>query len=69
MLIENMDLLWPGWGLFLTSSELTSVACACRLYGVVLGQPMMMVTELCPLGNLQDYLRKQICRISLLGGF
>ncbi|XP_043222779.1 activated CDC42 kinase 1-like [Amphibalanus amphitrite] len=36
------------------------------LYGVVLGQPMMMVTELCPLGNLQDYLRKQICRISLL---
>ncbi|XP_037088715.1 activated CDC42 kinase 1-like [Pollicipes pollicipes] len=36
------------------------------LYGIVLGQPMMMVTELAPLGNLQDYLRKQICRISLL---
>ncbi|KAG8239049.1 hypothetical protein J437_LFUL016686 [Ladona fulva] len=32
-----------------------------RLYGVVLSHPMMMVTELAPLGSLLDYLRKQ-CR-------
>lgn len=31
----------------------------CRLYGVVLSQPMMMVTELAPLGSLLDFLRKQ----------
>ncbi|XP_046819470.1 activated Cdc42 kinase Ack [Vespa crabro] len=37
-----------------------------RLYGVVLSQPMMMVTELAPLGALLDYLRKQFCRISVL---
>lgn len=30
-----------------------------RLYGVVLTQPMMMVTELAPLGALLDILRKQ----------
>ncbi|XP_063232759.1 activated Cdc42 kinase Ack [Bacillus rossius redtenbacheri] len=30
-----------------------------RLYGVVLSQPLMMVTELAPLGSLLDYLRKQ----------
>ncbi|GLV34191.1 Activated Cdc42 kinase [Carabus blaptoides fortunei] len=30
-----------------------------RLYGVVLSQPMMMVTELAALGSLLDYLRKQ----------
>lgn len=30
-----------------------------RLYGVVLSQPMMMVTELASLGSLLDYLRKQ----------
>ncbi|KDR13827.1 activated CDC42 kinase 1 isoform X2 [Zootermopsis nevadensis] len=30
-----------------------------RLYGVVLTNPMMMITELAPLGNLLDYLRKQ----------
>ncbi|XP_060529432.1 activated Cdc42 kinase Ack isoform X2 [Cylas formicarius] len=30
-----------------------------RLYGVVLSQPMMMVTELAPLGALLDFLRKQ----------
>ncbi|XP_014598634.1 PREDICTED: uncharacterized protein LOC106784049 isoform X2 [Polistes canadensis] len=37
-----------------------------RLYGVVLSQPMMMVTELAPLGALLDYLRKQCGRISVL---
>ncbi|CAK9818831.1 Activated Cdc42 kinase Ack [Anthophora quadrimaculata] len=37
-----------------------------RLYGVVLSQPMMMVTELAPLGALLDYLRKQCSRISVL---
>ncbi|XP_031850156.1 activated Cdc42 kinase isoform X2 [Nomia melanderi] len=37
-----------------------------RLYGVVLSQPMMMVTELAPLGSLLDYLRKQCGRISVL---
>ncbi|XP_012139308.1 activated Cdc42 kinase [Megachile rotundata] len=37
-----------------------------RLYGVVLSQPMMMVTELAPLGALLDYLRKQGGRISVL---
>lgn len=37
-----------------------------RLYGVVLSQPMMMVTELAPLGALLDYLRKQCSRISIL---
>ncbi|KAK5644335.1 hypothetical protein RI129_005635 [Pyrocoelia pectoralis] len=30
-----------------------------RLYGVVLSQPMMMVTELAPLGSLLDCLRKE----------
>lgn len=29
------------------------------MYGVVLSQPMMMVTELASLGSLLDYLRKQ----------
>ena len=37
-----------------------------RLYGVVLSQPMMMVTELAPLGALIDYLRKQCGHISVL---
>lgn len=37
-----------------------------RLYGVVLSQPMMMVTELAPLGALLDYLRKQCGHISVL---
>lgn len=37
-----------------------------RLYGVVLSQPMMMVTELAPLGALLDYLRQQCGRISIL---
>ncbi|XP_014483921.1 PREDICTED: uncharacterized protein LOC106749216 [Dinoponera quadriceps] len=37
-----------------------------RLYGVVLSQPMMMVTELAPLGALLDYLRQQCSRISVL---
>ncbi|XP_077272538.1 activated Cdc42 kinase isoform X1 [Temnothorax americanus] len=37
-----------------------------RLYGVVLSQPMMMVTELAPLGALLDYLRQQCDRISIL---
>lgn len=31
------------------------------LYGVVLSSPLMMVTELAPLGSLVDYLRKQCC--------
>lgn len=30
-----------------------------RLHGVVLSSPLMMVTELAPLGALVDYLRKQ----------
>lgn len=30
-----------------------------RLYGVVLTQPMMMVTELAAVGSLLEYLRKQ----------
>ncbi|XP_057335774.1 activated Cdc42 kinase Ack isoform X1 [Microplitis mediator] len=37
-----------------------------RLYGVVLSQPMMMVTELAPLGALLDYLRKQCGHILVL---
>lgn len=37
-----------------------------RLYGVVLSQPLMMVTELAPLGSLLDYLRKQCTEISLM---
>ncbi|XP_063989983.1 tyrosine-protein kinase sid-3 [Diachasmimorpha longicaudata] len=37
-----------------------------RLYGVVLSSPMMMVTELAPLGALLDYLRKQCGHISVL---
>ncbi|XP_066588735.1 activated Cdc42 kinase Ack isoform X2 [Prorops nasuta] len=37
-----------------------------RLYGVVFSQPMMMVTELAPLGSLLDYLRKQCSRISVI---
>ncbi|XP_065200150.1 activated Cdc42 kinase Ack [Planococcus citri] len=30
-----------------------------RLYGIILTKPMMMITELAPLGSLRDYLRKQ----------
>lgn len=37
-----------------------------RLYGVVLSAPMMMVTELAPLGSLIDYLRKQCAHISIV---
>lgn len=36
-----------------------------RLYGIVLTQPMMMVTELAALGSLRDYLRKQCGRIMI----
>lgn len=36
------------------------------MYGIVLSQPMMMVTELAPLGALLDYLRKQCGHISIL---
>lgn len=36
-----------------------------RLYGVVLSSPLMMVTELAPLGSLIDYLRKQCKMISV----
>ncbi|XP_073970007.1 activated Cdc42 kinase isoform X2 [Rhodnius prolixus] len=36
-----------------------------RLYGIVLSQPLMMITELAPLGSLLDYLRKQLCQISV----
>lgn len=36
-----------------------------RLYGVVLSQPMMMVTELAENGSLLDFLRKQCKCISL----
>lgn len=36
-----------------------------RLYGIVLTQPMMMVTELAPLGSLRDYLRKQCGHIAI----
>lgn len=36
-----------------------------RLYGVILTKPMMMVTELAPLGNLRDYIRKQCQHIAI----
>ncbi|VVC34758.1 Hypothetical protein CINCED_3A001580 [Cinara cedri] len=36
-----------------------------KLYGVVLTQPMMMITELAPLGSLRDYLRKQCGHIMI----
>lgn len=36
-----------------------------RLYGITLGKPLMMVTELAPLGALLDYLRKQLNQISV----
>uniref|UniRef100_A0A1B6CMD1 Activated CDC42 kinase 1 n=2 Tax=Clastoptera arizonana TaxID=38151 RepID=A0A1B6CMD1_9HEMI len=36
-----------------------------RLYGVVLTQPMMMITELASLGSLLDYLRKQCAHMSI----
>lgn len=41
-----------------------NVVC-CRLYGVVLTQPMMMVTQLASLGSLLDYLRKQGGRLAI----
>ncbi|KAK6617837.1 hypothetical protein RUM43_014065 [Polyplax serrata] len=37
-----------------------------RLYGVVLSQPLMMVTELAALGSLLDYLRQNSSQISIL---
>ncbi|XP_060865343.1 activated CDC42 kinase 1 isoform X1 [Metopolophium dirhodum] len=36
-----------------------------KLYGIVLTQPMMMVTELAALGSLRDYLRKQCGHIMI----
>ena len=36
-----------------------------RLYGIVLTQPMMMVTELAALGSLRDYLRKKCGHIMI----
>ncbi|KAF6209691.1 hypothetical protein GE061_015440 [Apolygus lucorum] len=36
-----------------------------RLYGITLGKPLMMITELAPLGALLDYLRKQLNQISV----
>lgn len=38
---------------------LTKIRVNCRLYGIILTKPMMMITELAPLGSLRDYLRKQ----------
>ncbi|CAL8110546.1 unnamed protein product [Orchesella dallaii] len=37
-----------------------------RLHGVVLSNPLMMVTELAELGSLLDYLRKQCGHVSIL---
>ncbi|XP_066901989.1 activated Cdc42 kinase Ack [Halyomorpha halys] len=36
-----------------------------RLYGIVLSQPLMMITELAPHGSLLDYLRKQLGQLSV----
>lgn len=36
-----------------------------RLYGIVLSQPLMMITELAPHGSLLDYLRKQLGQLSI----
>ncbi|KAG0723889.1 Activated CDC42 kinase 1 [Chionoecetes opilio] len=36
------------------------------LFGIVLSNPLMMVTELAPLGSLLDYLRKQLCHVSVM---
>ncbi|XP_050726057.1 activated Cdc42 kinase Ack-like isoform X2 [Eriocheir sinensis] len=35
------------------------------LFGIVLSNPLMMVTELAPLGSLLDYLRKQLGHVSV----
>lgn len=35
------------------------------MYGIVLSAPLMMVTELAPLGALLDYLRKQCQKTSV----
>lgn len=36
-----------------------------KLFGIVLSNPLMMVTELAPLGSLLDHLRKQLSRVSI----
>ncbi|KAK7071910.1 ATP binding [Halocaridina rubra] len=36
-----------------------------QLYGIVLSNPLMMVTEIAPLGSLLDYLRKQSCHVPI----
>ncbi|XP_014253894.1 activated CDC42 kinase 1 [Cimex lectularius] len=36
-----------------------------RLFGIVLSKPLMMITELAPLGALLDYIRKQVHEISV----
>lgn len=36
-----------------------------RLYGIILTKPMMMITELAPLGSLRDYIRKQCQHIGI----
>nr|XP_045606362.1 uncharacterized protein LOC123763283 isoform X2 [Procambarus clarkii] len=36
-----------------------------KLFGIVLGNPLMMVTELAPLGSLLDHLHKQLCHVSV----
>lgn len=40
-----------------------------KLHGIVLGSPLMMVTELAELGSLLDYLRKQCGHTSILGKY
>ena len=47
------------------SSRSPTIVCPARLHGVVLSQPMMMVTELAPLGSLLDQLHKQCGRTSI----
>ncbi|KAK4018367.1 hypothetical protein OUZ56_000428 [Daphnia magna] len=39
--------------------------CLIRLHGVVLSHPLMMVTELAPLGSLLDYLHKECSHTSI----
>ncbi|XP_066973940.1 uncharacterized protein Ack isoform X1 [Macrobrachium rosenbergii] len=40
-----------------------------QLFGIVLSNPLMMVTELAPLGSLLDYLRKQNCQVPITSLF
>ncbi|KAG7170612.1 Activated CDC42 kinase 1-like 1 [Homarus americanus] len=48
-----------------SSGQVKEVCIVNRLFGIVLCNPLMMVTELAPLGSLLDHLHKQLNQVSV----